>query len=66
LIEAVREADLVILGTEWKQYKEADPGLLGSLVATKTVIDGRNVLDVDSWQQAGWKVIALGRSIKNA
>jgi UDPglucose 6-dehydrogenase len=66
LIEAVREADLVILGTEWKQYKEADPQLLGSLVATKTVIDGRNVLDVDSWQQAGWKVIALGRSIQNA
>ncbi len=66
LVEAVREADLVILGTEWKQYKEADPELLGSLVATKTVIDGRNVLDVARWQAAGWKVIALGRSIQNA
>ncbi len=66
LVEAVREADLVILGTEWKQYKDADPELLGSLVATKTVIDGRNVLDVDRWQAAGWKVIALGRSIQNA
>lgn len=65
LIEAVREADLVILGTEWKQYREVDPELLASVVANKTVIDGRNVLDVASWQNAGWKVIALGRNIVN-
>ena len=65
LIEALREADLVILGTEWKLYREADPVILGSVVNQKTVIDGRNVLNVPSWQQAGWKVIALGRSISN-
>ena len=65
LIEAVREADLIILGTEWKQYREVDPALLASVVSIKTVIDGRNVLDVASWQNAGWKVIALGRNIKN-
>jgi UDPglucose 6-dehydrogenase len=65
LVEAVREADLVILGTEWKHYKEADPHALGAVVANKTVIDGRNVLDVAAWQAAGWKVIALGRSIQN-
>jgi UDPglucose 6-dehydrogenase len=65
LVEALREADLVILGTEWKQYKEAEPEILGSVVASKNIIDGRNVLDVDSWQAAGWKVTALGRSIVN-
>jgi UDPglucose 6-dehydrogenase len=65
LIEALREADLAILGTEWKQYKEADPVTLGSVVASKNIIDGRNVLDVALWQAAGWKVTALGRSIVN-
>ncbi len=55
------EADLVILGTEWKQYKELDPSKLDA--RTKTVIDGRNVLDVSKWQGAGWKVIALGRNL---
>lgn len=65
LIESLREADLVILGTEWKQYREADPVVLGSVVNQKIVIDGRNVLDVDAWQAAGWKLIALGRSIQN-
>lgn len=65
LIEALREADLVILGTEWREYREADPVVLGSVVNQKTVIDGRNVLDVSAWQAAGWKLIALGRSIQN-
>ncbi|MFM2020116.1 MAG: hypothetical protein RL718_697 [Actinomycetota bacterium] len=65
MVEALREADLVILGTEWKQYKEADPEILGSVVASKNIIDGRNVLDVEAWQAAGWKVTALGRSIVN-
>jgi len=65
LTEAVRGADLVILGTEWKQYREVNPQSLASVVGTKTIIDGRNVLDVAAWQSAGWRVIALGRNVHN-
>jgi len=60
---AAQDADLLILGTEWKQYRELGPSKLQ--VKNKTVIDGRNALDVGKWQSAGWKVIALGRNIKN-
>ncbi len=60
---AAKNADLVILGTEWKQYRELDPKDLD--VKNKTVIDGRNALEVAKWQKAGWKVIALGRNIQN-
>jgi len=63
ILLATKDADLIILGTEWKDYKDLDPNTLEP--KTKTVIDGRNVLDVASWQAAGFKVIALGRSIKN-
>ena len=65
LNHALTGAELIILGTEWREYKELDPVLAASLVATKTVIDGRNVLDVSRWQQAGFKVLALGRNIEN-
>lgn len=65
LIEALRGADLVILGTEWKDYKALDPKKAAAVVAAKTVIDGRNVLDVAGWQRAGFKVLALGRNIVN-
>jgi UDPglucose 6-dehydrogenase len=63
LLKAAEDAELVILGTEWKEYRDLDPSVLD--VKSKIVIDGRNALDVDKWQKAGWKVIALGRNIKN-
>ena len=61
--DALREAELVILATEWKQFKELDPQQAGQLVDKKHIIDGRNVLSVADWQQAGWKVEALGRTL---
>ena len=66
LMLALKDADLVILGTEWREYRELDPMDAAKVVAIKTVIDGRNVLDVEKWQAAGFKVIALGRNIVNA
>lgn len=60
---ALREAELVILATEWEQFKELDPNEAGELVDNKRVIDGRNVLDVAAWSNAGWKIQALGRTL---
>ena len=60
---ALREAELVILATEWQQFKELDPNEAGELVDNKHIIDGRNVLDVAVWSNAGWKIQALGRTL---
>ena len=64
LFEAAKDAELVIVGTEWKEYRELDAAALGAIVATKTVIDGRNCLPYHAWQAAGWRVIALGRNLE--
>lgn len=58
-------ADLVILGTEWQEYRSIDPTEAALLVSNKLIIDGRNVLDVEAWQAAGWRLIALGRNVHN-
>jgi len=55
--------ELVVLATEWKEYRELAPEVVGKEVAVKTVIDARNVLDIGSWQKAGWRLIALGRNV---
>lgn len=60
---ALREAELVILATEWQQFKDLDPNEAGELVDNKHIIDGRNVLDVAAWSNAGWKIQALGRTL---
>ncbi|UOE44342.1 UDP-glucose dehydrogenase family protein [Agromyces larvae] len=59
--EALRGAELVILVTEWADYRVLDPNEVGDLVASRAVIDGRNVLDPSAWRAAGWRYHALGR-----
>lgn len=61
--EALRDAELVILATEWQEFRDLDPQEVGKLVARPHIIDGRNVLDVASWNDAGWTVEALGRTL---
>jgi UDPglucose 6-dehydrogenase len=64
LAAALDGAELVVLATEWKDYREADPQVLGALVRNRLVIDGRNALDVAAWRDANWQVIALGRNLE--
>ena len=59
--DAVRDADLVIVATEWRQFRELDPDVVGALVAHRRVIDGRNCLPAERWIDAGWKYRGLGR-----
>ena len=63
LEDALRGAELVILATEWQEFKEMDPRWAAELVAKQLLIDGRNVLNVTDWQNAGWQLRALGRTL---
>jgi len=56
------QADIVLHLTEWKIFREIDPALVATLVNSPIIIDGRNALDRELWQKAGWKVRALGRA----
>lgn len=60
--DAVRDADAVLVLTEWEQYRTLDPKTLGQLVSRPAVVDGRNCLDPAAWREAGWTYRALGRS----
>ena len=60
--DAIKDADLILHLTEWKEYRQIDPAAISSLVKSKIIIDGRNMLDRALWRNAGWKFHALGRS----
>lgn len=60
---ALTEAELVILATEWQEFRDLDPAATAALVSRPYLIDGRNVLDVEAWQAGGWHIKALGRSL---
>ena len=59
--EAATGADLVLLLTEWDQYRSLDPVAFGAIVAQRRMLDGRNALDPAAWRAAGWTYRALGR-----
>jgi UDPglucose 6-dehydrogenase len=57
--EAAKDADVVLVLTEWKQYRELDPSDLQT--KSKAILDGRNCLDREKWRSAGWLYRSLGR-----
>ncbi|MFL6138995.1 MAG: UDP-glucose dehydrogenase family protein [Frankiaceae bacterium] len=59
--DACRDAHLVLHLTEWREFREMDPAVLGKVVAERRIIDARNALDGDAWRAAGWYYRALGR-----
>ena len=58
----LKDAESVLHLTEWKIYREINPVVVKSLVKSAIMIDGRNALDRELWQSAGWKFRALGRT----
>jgi UDPglucose 6-dehydrogenase len=61
--EACRQADAVLVLTEWQEFRDMDPVELGRVVRHRRLIDGRNCLDVSAWQNAGWDYRAYGRRV---
>ena len=61
--DACRDADLVLVLTEWPEFAGIDPVALLDVVAHPRVLDARLVLEPDKWCAAGWELHALGRSL---
>ena len=61
LLDAVAGADVVVMVTEWDEYRYLDPIELGSLVAGRNIVDARNSYDPARWRAAGWTYRGLGR-----
>lgn len=59
--DAAKDADLVMVLTEWDEYRNLDPVKLGEVVADRRILDGRNALNREAWRSAGWTYRALGR-----
>ena len=63
--DACRDTDLIVLATEWDEYRNIEPRWLRSIVREARLLDARNAVDYDFWSGAGWQVYALGRGALN-
>jgi UDPglucose 6-dehydrogenase len=61
LLTALTGAELVVLGTEWAEYRDLDPATIPNGHHPRHIIDARNTLNPTAWRTAGWTYRALGR-----
>jgi UDPglucose 6-dehydrogenase len=61
-LDACREADVVLVLTEWDEFREMEPDKLASATRLKNIIDGRNCLQPRLWRAAGWNYRDFGRA----
>jgi UDPglucose 6-dehydrogenase len=59
--DALIGADIVVVVTEWNEYREIIPSAVSAVATGRTIIDGRNCLDASAWRAAGWVYKGLGR-----
>ena len=54
-------ADVVMVLTEWDEFRRLQPADLDAVVRHRRIIDGRNCLDPATWRAAGWAYRGVGR-----
>jgi UDPglucose 6-dehydrogenase len=59
--DALIDADVVVVLTEWNIFRALVPSDVAALAANKVIIDGRNCLDPKAWRAEGWTYFGLGR-----
>jgi len=59
--EAVRDAQLLALLTEWDEFRWLDFDKVASAMAAPRVVDGRNLLDREALRRRGFAYKGIGR-----
>ena len=60
-LDVCEGADVLAVLTEWKEFAEVNPDEVGRRMKAKMVVDGRNLLNRDAWQAAGFMYKGVGR-----
>jgi UDPglucose 6-dehydrogenase len=63
---AAKDADAVVILTEWPEFRTLDWPRLATLAGTPTLVDTRNLVDPDVAARAGFRWIGLGRRVRPA
>ena len=61
-IEAVTNAEALILATEWNEFQNADFVQVRKVMHTPIIFDGRNLFDPRTMSELGFRYFGIGRS----
>jgi UDPglucose 6-dehydrogenase len=63
--EVARDADALLVLTEWEEFRQLDWERIHGLMARPLVIDGRNLLKAAAMEELGFEYHSFGRLIEN-
>jgi len=56
-----KDADAIILVTEWREFRLLDMRRLGDLMKSKVMFDGRNFYDPEKKKSMGFEYYGIGK-----
>jgi UDPglucose 6-dehydrogenase len=60
-LDTVKDADLLILTTEWDEFRQLDMGKVVEAMRQANLIDGRNIYDPEEMKALGFNYLGVGR-----
>lgn len=59
--EALKGADVLVIATEWSEFRTPDFEIIEKELPNKVIFDGRNLFDVQKMKQMGYHYESIGR-----
>jgi UDPglucose 6-dehydrogenase len=64
--EALKEADALIIATEWNEFRTPDFAKITARLKNKVIFDGRNLFDLEAMRKLGFHYESVGREMIRA
>ena len=61
--EVLKNADALIIATEWALFRTPDFEKMMTLLKNKTIFDGRNLYDLNQMRELGFEYYSVGRDV---
>jgi UDPglucose 6-dehydrogenase len=65
-MDAVKDADALIIVTEWKAYRSPNFTLMRAAMREPVIFDGRNIYEPQALHDAGFTYVGIGRGNRRA
>jgi len=59
--DAIRDADVLVIVTEWNQFRALDMDKVKSLLKSPKIADLRNIYEPEDMRELGFEYVGVGR-----
>ena len=61
--DALKNADALLIFTEWNEFRNPDFDKISSTLKNKLIFDGRNIFAIDKMKEMGYTYYSIGRKV---